>query len=64
MWDDLLRALALMLVIEGALPFLAPQRWRQMVATISQIDNRTLRIIGIASMLAGVILLFWIRELS
>ena len=46
MWRELAIAVSLMLVIEGIIPFLYPGRWRQMVATLAEIDNSTLRLIG------------------
>lgn len=58
MWDDFLRAFALMLVFEGMLPFVAPQRWRQMVVVIGQMNDSTLRKVGLASMLAGLAVLY------
>lgn len=61
MWDDLLRALGLMLVLEGILPFLNPQGLRQTLAQISRLDNRVLRLTGLGSMLTGVLLLYFIR---
>ena len=60
-WRELLIGFCLMLVIEGVLPFLYPQRWRRMVAQLSQIDDGTLRLFGLLSMLAGVALLYWIN---
>lgn len=54
MWEDLGRALCLLLVLEGIIPFLYPARWRQLVVSLAQISNRHLRLIGLASMLAGV----------
>ncbi|NVK40959.1 MAG: DUF2065 domain-containing protein [Oceanospirillaceae bacterium] len=60
-WRELLIGLCLMLVIEGVLPFLYPQRWRRMVVQLSQIDDGTLRLFGLLSMLAGVVLLYWIN---
>lgn len=54
---DVLRALALVMVIEGLLPFLAPTRWRQLLFTIAQMESRSLRVIGLLSMLAGVVIL-------
>ena len=50
-------AFSLMLILEGIVPFLYPQRWRNLVAKLSEIDNRQLRIAGLASMLAGLVLL-------
>ena len=50
--------LALVFVIEGVLPFIAPQRWREMVRQASQLDDRTLRGFGLFSMLFGLFLLY------
>lgn len=58
MWEDLGRALCLMLVFEGIVPFLAPDRWRHMAQMLSTIDDRTMRIIGLLSMVTGAGLLF------
>ncbi|HEY9053129.1 MAG TPA: DUF2065 domain-containing protein [Gammaproteobacteria bacterium] len=58
MWDELFRAVALVLVIEGVMPFISPQKWRQTMLQASQIPDRIMRGIGLASMLAGVILLY------
>lgn len=61
MWHDLAVALCLMLVIEGIIPFIAPQRWRRMLQLIDQIDDNTMRVIGLASMLTGTIFLLLIN---
>ncbi len=61
MWDDLARAFCLMLVIEGMIPFLYPQRWRQAVAMLAQVNDRRLRTLGLVSMLIGAGLLLWLR---
>lgn len=58
MWEDLLRAFCLMLVIEGILPFLYPNRWRRMIATLAEVSTRQLRIMGLISMLVGAAVLF------
>lgn len=50
--------LALVFVIEGVLPFVAPQRWRGMVRQASELDDRTLRGAGLFSMLFGLFLLY------
>lgn len=60
-WDDLLAALALVLVIEGIVPFLNPQSLRKMLATVAQLDDRTLRIAGLVSMICGVVMLYMVR---
>ena len=60
-WDDLLAALALVLVIEGIIPFVSPASMRRMLETVSQIDDRMLRITGLVSMVCGVVLLYLVR---
>jgi len=60
-WTDLLAALALVLVIEGIIPFINPQSLRRMLESATQLDDRTLRIAGLASMILGVILLTVVR---
>jgi uncharacterized protein YjeT (DUF2065 family) len=60
-WQDLLAALALLLVIEGMVPFLNPQSLRRLLETVSQLDDRTLRITGFISMLCGLLLLYMVR---
>ena len=60
-WSDLLAALALVLVIEGMVPFVNPQSLRRMLATVSQLDDRTLRIVGLVSMILGVVMLYLVR---
>ena len=55
----LLTALALMLIIEGLLPFLAPGFWRETFRRITEMSDGQLRFIGLTSMLAGLLLLFF-----
>lgn len=50
-------ALALMLVIEGLLPFLSPGLWRQMFERATKMTDGQIRFIGLSSMLVGVLLL-------
>jgi uncharacterized protein YjeT (DUF2065 family) len=57
----LLLAFCLMLIMEGILPFLYPQRWRNLVAQLAQISNRNMRLLGLASMLLGLSLLLLVR---
>lgn len=58
MWEQIGKALCLVLILEGIVPFLYPNRWRQLVITLATINDRQLRIIGFASMVAGVALLY------
>jgi uncharacterized protein YjeT (DUF2065 family) len=62
MWDDLWAAIALMLVIEGIVPFLSPDGMRRMLVAMLQMDNRSIRVAGLISMLLGVALLYWVRR--
>lgn len=61
MTDGLLTAVALMLVIEGLLPFLAPAAWRETFRRLIEMSDGQLRFIGLSSMIAGLILLFFVR---
>jgi uncharacterized protein YjeT (DUF2065 family) len=53
----LLTAFALMLVLEGVVPFLAPAIWRETFRRLIQFSDGQIRFVGLASMLAGIILL-------
>lgn len=61
MWHELAVAFCLMLVIEGIIPFISPGRWRKMLLVLYQIDDNTMRMIGLGSMLAGTVLLLMIN---
>ncbi|MDX1604555.1 MAG: DUF2065 domain-containing protein [Candidatus Competibacterales bacterium] len=61
MWQDLLAAIGLMLVLEGILPFLSPMRLKRSLIDLARLDNRTLRVIGLVSMLTGLAVLYWLR---
>ena len=61
MGDILLPALALMLVIEGLLPFLVPGVWREAFRRLTEMSDGQLRFIGLTSMLAGLLLLYLSR---
>ena len=55
--DELLRALALVMVIEGIMPFALPAQWRQAMLQLAGLENRSLRLMGLASMLMGLLAL-------
>jgi len=57
MLDKLLVAFALMLVLEGLLPFVAPSVWRRLFLQIAQLAEGQIRFIGLTSILIGLILL-------
>ena len=61
-WTDLLAALAILLVLEGLLPFLNPGATQRVLAQMSKLDVRELRMAGLVSMIAGLVLLFFVRS--
>ena len=58
MGSDLLTALALVLIIEGLLPGIAPSTWLKVMRDAANMGPQVIRIAGIASMLAGALLLY------
>ncbi len=57
MVSNLLLAFALMLVLEGAMPFVAPTAWRETFRRLIQMSDGQIRFVGLTSMLIGLILL-------
>jgi len=57
MFETLLAALGLMLVLEGLLPLLAPRIWRETFQRITQLADGQLRFMGLASLLVGLLLI-------
>jgi len=61
MSDILLLAFALMLVLEGVVPFIAPNAWRETFRRLIQFSDGQIRFIGLTSMLVGLIMLIIFR---
>jgi uncharacterized protein YjeT (DUF2065 family) len=61
MWHELLIAISLMLVIEGIWPFLNPEGMRRAMLMLADQDNHALRMAGLVSMVAGVVLLYLVN---
>ena len=61
-WSEILTALALVLVIEGLLPFASPGRYRQMVAEIVRLSDNHIRTVGLVIIVIGLVMLFVIRQ--
>ena len=61
-WADLLAGLAFYLVIEGLLPFIAPQAWRRGLAAVAKLEDGHLRAFGLAVVIAGLLLLVSVRS--
>lgn len=60
-WSDFFSALALVLIIEGLMPFISPDSWKRMLIKILEMDSRQLRLFGLTSMIIGLLLLSWVR---
>lgn len=60
-WIDILSAFGLMLVIEGIMPFVLPAKWRAMMFMAISQTNRSLRVMGLSSMLVGLVVLLLVR---
>jgi len=60
-WREIAIAVCLVFILEGALPFLYPARWRALVQQLAQVDDHTMRMTGLFSMLLGLGLLYLIN---
>ena len=54
--------MALVLILEGMLPFVSPRKYRQMVAEIARLGDNQIRNIGLVVMVIGVVVLFFVRS--
>ena len=61
MLQELGIALCLMLVLEGIIPFIQPAGWRKAVSYISRVDDSTMRLLGLVSMVLGTTMLYIIH---
>ena len=58
---NLAAALCLVLVIEGLFLFASPRLWERMAEQLQQIDERTLRMIGVGMIVVGLVMLQLVR---
>ena len=61
MLDYWLLGLAMMLIVEGLLPFVLPKLWRETFAKLVTLCDGQIRFVGITMMLSGLLLLYWIK---
>jgi uncharacterized protein YjeT (DUF2065 family) len=59
--DYWLLGLAMMLVVEGMIPFVSPGLWRETFSKLVTLTDGQLRFVGITAMLSGLLLLYWIK---
>jgi uncharacterized protein len=53
-------AIGLVLLVEGFMPFVSPATWRQTFTQILKLSDGQLRFIGLASLLLGLALIWWL----
>ena len=58
MWSLFITAIGLLFVFEGVLPFLSPMFWRRIMHNMLVQSDQTLRMMGLASMLIGLGLVY------
>ncbi|HJW03292.1 MAG TPA: DUF2065 domain-containing protein [Azospira sp.] len=61
MGDNLFLAFALMLVLEGIVPFLTPTAWRDTFRRLIQLNDGQIRFIGLTAMLVGVVIIMFVK---
>lgn len=61
MGKTFLAAIALMLIIEGALPFILPRVWREVFRKLLVMTDGQIRFFGLTSMVLGLVLLYFSR---
>ena len=61
-WADLFAGFAFYLILEGLFPFIAPRRWRQGLAAMSELNDSQLRTFGLVIVVMGLVLLYFIRN--
>jgi len=59
--QNLIIAFCLMLIIEGMIPFIAPDRWRSLLLTLKDMDDNQIRLFGLVLMISGTALLLIIN---
>ena len=62
MGDFLVPAIALMLVLEGVLPLVAPRIWRGVFQQMTELKDGQIRFIGLASVVIGGVILMMVRK--
>lgn len=61
-WGDIFVGVCLLLIFEGIMPFIAPDKYKEYIKKISETDDNKLRVFGLASMIIGLILLFLFKQ--
>ena len=57
----IIAALALVMIFEGIMPFVAPEAWKNFLRQIAEMENHHLRIIGAVMMVVGALTFNYIQ---
>jgi len=57
-WQEIVTAISLVLLIEGLIPFISPNTYRIFIHKMSKLNDDNLRIVGLVSIMLGLIILF------
>ena len=60
-WADFGAALALVLVIEGLIPFLSPRGYKNMVQQMALMSEQVMRNVGLMLIVVGLLILYLVR---
>ncbi|MGX5174812.1 DUF2065 domain-containing protein [Aliikangiella sp. IMCC44653] len=58
---EFLTGVAIALLLEGMMPFIAPKRWKSMVISLAELPDASLRGVGLVVMLSGLLTLWLVR---
>jgi len=61
-WSDLFTAMALMVIFEGIMPFIAPNKYKEFLASMQELDETMIRRIGLITMIIGLVTLYFIKN--
>lgn len=64
MSDLWLTAFALMLVVEGVLPFVVPSVWRDTFKKLIELSDGQIRFIGLVSIVSGLVFIVFFKPTS
>ncbi|MGZ8811653.1 MAG: DUF2065 domain-containing protein [Thermoanaerobaculia bacterium] len=59
---ELWAALAIVMILEGALPFVAPRLWRETFIKLVGLSDGQIRFIGLIAILLGIVALLLVRD--
>lgn len=62
MTEGLLAALAIVMILEGALPFVSPRLWRDTFSKLIELSDGQIRFVGLIAILLGVAGLLLVRD--